>query len=251
MTADAPAASASESPRPGQDFLRDAGDIEVEAFGRRFLGHACRFEVAAYRDGLFAHHAIAFAPQLERAVPKRRGEFLAGRLCARRALARVGVESPAVPIGRDREPVWPDGAVASITHAGGRALCLAAAAADTLGLGVDIEQPIGAERAAEIAGVVVDSAEQALIRAGFDDPAAGLIAVFSAKESLYKALFPQVRRFFGFEAMRLARIEPRRLEFVCAEDLAAGIGRGRAFAADYRFDADGGVLSLVWLPRPL
>lgn len=251
MTADAPAAADSGSPRPGPDFLREAGDVEIQAFGRRFLGHACRFDVAGYRDELFAGHAIAFAPQLERAVPKRRGEFLAGRLCARRALARIGVEPGAVPVGRDREPVWPDGVVASITHAGDRALCLAAAAADTLGLGVDIERPIDAARAAEIGGVVVDGDEQALIRARFDDAAAGLGAVFSAKESLYKALFPQVRRFFGFEAMRLARIEAQRLEFVCAEDLAVGIGRGRVFAAHYRFDADGGVLSLVWLPRPV
>lgn len=244
MTADAPAA------RSEPEFLREAGDIEIEAFGRRFLGHACRFDIAAYRDELFARHAIAVAPQLERAVPKRRSEFLAGRVCARAALARVGAMPASVPIGRDREPLWPPGIVASITHAGDRALCLAAHAADTLGLGVDIERPIDAQRAAEIGGVVVDAAEQALIDAGFGDRGAGLGAVFSAKESLYKALFPQVRRVFGFEAMRLTRIGPQRLEFVCAEDLAPGARRGQAFAAYYRVEADGGTLSLVWLPQP-
>jgi 4'-phosphopantetheinyl transferase EntD len=35
--------------------------------------------------------------------------------------------------------------------------------------------------------------------------------VFSAKESLYKCLYPQVQRYFGFEAAR-----------VCAVDLARG-----------------------------
>lgn len=244
MTADAPAASAEPQ------FLRESGDIEIEAFGRRFIGHACRFDLAGYRDDLFARHAVAFAPQLERAVPKRRGEFLAGRLCARRALARIGAPSAPVPIGRDREPLWPPGVAASITHTGERALCLVAHAADTLGLGVDIERAIDAPRAAEIAGVIVDAAEQALIDAGFADPAAGLGAVFSAKESLYKALFPQVRRLFGFEAMRLAEVGPQRLEFVCTEDLADGVRRGQTFAAHYRFEPDGGVLSLVWLPRP-
>lgn len=248
MTADAPGRC--EPLRPAPEFLREAGDVEVEAFGRRFLGHACRFELAGYRDELFARHAVEFAPQLERAVAKRRAEFLAGRLCARRALARLGAPAAPVPVGRDREPVWPPGVVASITHTSERALCLVAHAADTLGLGVDIERAIDAARAAEIGGVVVDAAEQALIEAGFADPAAGLGAVFSAKESLYKALFPQVRRLFGFEAMRLARVGPRQLEFVCAEDLADGVRRGQAFAAHYRFEADGGVMSLVWLPRP-
>lgn len=250
MTADAPAAVHPDPPGGEPAFLREAGDIDIDAFGRRFAGHACRFDLAGYRDELFARHAIAFAPQLVRAVPKRRSEFLAGRVCASRALARLGTAPATIPIGRDREPVWPDGVVASISHAGDRALCLAVSAADTLGLGVDIERPLDAQRAAEIRGVVVDADEHALIQAGFDDPAAGLAAVFSAKESLYKALFPQVRRLFGFEAMRLARTGAQRLEFVCAEDLAAQVRRGQRYGAHYRFDADGGVLSLVWLPRP-
>lgn len=50
MTADAPADARSEPfdsepPAPGQAFLREAGDIEIEAFGRRFAGHACRFDL--------------------------------------------------------------------------------------------------------------------------------------------------------------------------------------------------------------
>jgi len=250
MTVDAPSAVRSDPPDDAPQFLREAGDIDVEAFGRRFAGHACRFDPAGYRDELFARHTVAFAPQLERAVTKRRSEFLAGRVCAGRALARLGAAPAPIPIGRDREPVWPAGVVASISHAGDRALCLAADAADTLGLGVDIERPLDARRADEIRAVVVDAAEHALIQAGFDDQAAGLTAVFSAKESLYKALFPQVRRLFGFEAMRLAQTGAQRLEFVCAEDLAAQVRRGQRYSAHYRFDADGGVLSLVWLPRP-
>lgn len=249
MTADAPAAADSASPHPGQAFLREAGDIEIEAFGRRFAGHACRFDLGAYRDGLFARYGVELPPQLDRAVPKRRSEFLAGRVCARRALDRLGAAPATVAIGRDREPLWPPGVAASITHAGDRALCLAASDADTLGLGVDIERPLDAVRAAEIRGLVVAADEQARIADGFADPAAGLAATFSAKESLYKALFPQVRRLFGFEAMRLIRVGPQRLDFACAEDLAPGVRRGQGFAAHYRFDADGGVLSLVWLPR--
>nr|WP_175429069.1 4'-phosphopantetheinyl transferase superfamily protein [Lysobacter enzymogenes] len=93
---------------------------------------------------------------------------------------------------------------------------------------MDIERPLDAARAAEIRGLVVDADEQARIADGFADPAAGLAATFSAKESLYKALFPQVRRLFGFEAMRLVRVGPQRLDFACAEDLAPACVAARA-----------------------
>ncbi|MEH6416121.1 4'-phosphopantetheinyl transferase family protein [Pseudomonas sp. CGJS7] len=248
MTADVPA-SAPPAPLPaGPEFLREARDIEIEAFGRRFVGHACRFDLHAYHDELFARHAIAFVPQLQRAVAKRRGEYLAGRICARRALGRLGIAAGTIAIGPDREPLWPPGAIASISHAGDRALCIASSDAEVIGLGVDIERGIGPELAEQIRGVVVDADEEALIRAGFEDFPFGLAAAFSAKESLYKALFPQVRRFFGFEAMRLIRVEPRGLVFAAAQTLAPGVRAGQRFAVDCHGE-DGGVRSIACILR--
>ncbi|MEV4420566.1 hypothetical protein AB0L40_11415 [Patulibacter sp. NPDC049589] len=53
------------------------------------------------------------------AVETRRREFVTGRACAHRALAALGV--PVVPImsGPNREPLWPEGVVGSITHGSG------------------------------------------------------------------------------------------------------------------------------------
>ncbi|MFQ6310829.1 4'-phosphopantetheinyl transferase family protein [Lysobacter capsici] len=113
-----------------------------------------------------------------------------------------------------------------------------------IGLGIDIESRIDARLAGEIRGVVVDAAEQAVIEAGFDDAVAGLAAAFSAKEALYKALYPQVRAFFGFEAMRLARVDEGRLRFLAAADLSPTVRAGQAFEVDIAF-GDGGVRSIA------
>ena len=53
------------------------------------------------------------------AVPKRVQEFAAGRLCARRALAEFGVVDFPVRAARDRQPIWPEFLVGSITHTRG------------------------------------------------------------------------------------------------------------------------------------
>ncbi|MGO1070340.1 4'-phosphopantetheinyl transferase family protein [Lysobacter sp. CA199] len=230
-------------------FLNSAGDFDVQVQGKSLVGYRCRFDLGLYRDELYPLHGLDFPPQFARAVAKRRGEYLAGRICAQRALRRLGVPAGQIGIGPDREPLWPAGAIASISHAGDRAVCIASDDPRVIGLGIDIERGIGAELAEQIRGVVVDAAEETLIRAGFDDFPFGLAAAFSAKESLYKALFPQVRRFFGFEAMRLAQVEPQRLVFAAAQTLAPGVRAGQRFAVDCHGE-DGGVRSIACVLRP-
>src|SRR5208282_3247294 len=61
----------------------------------------------------------AEAEFLGRAVPKRVQEFAAGRLCARRALAEFGIVDFPVRTAHDRQPVWPEFLVGSITHTEG------------------------------------------------------------------------------------------------------------------------------------
>ncbi|GAB3946415.1 hypothetical protein GCM10027614_39920 [Micromonospora vulcania] len=55
----------------------------------------------------------------ERAVESRRRDFTAGRVCARRAMADLGLPASAVPAAADRAPVWPAGVVGAITHTTG------------------------------------------------------------------------------------------------------------------------------------
>jgi 4'-phosphopantetheinyl transferase EntD len=130
------------------------------------------------------------------AIPKRQEEFRRGRACARAAMDSLGAAAEAIPVGPNREPVWPPGLVGSITHCGS-VVAAAVARADSLGgLGLDMERAEPLEPGVE--GLVMLPAERAAAGA----PWRGAL-VFSAKESVYKALFPLTRRWLGFEEVQL------------------------------------------------
>ncbi len=144
---------------------------------------------------LFPEEEAAMA----RAVPRRRGEFAAGRACARAALAQLGL--PAAPIlpGPRGAPQWPAGVVGTITHCDGYRASAVAHARDVLTLGLDAE-PDG-----PLPGGVLDAVSLAEER----DRLPGLAAaaphvpwdrlLFCAKEAVYKAWFPLAGRWLGFE----------------------------------------------------
>jgi enterobactin synthetase component D len=137
------------------------------------------------------------------AVPKRVAEHVAGRYLAARALLSAGhSREPRVSVGieGDRAPAWPAGFVGSITHGGELALAAVARTGTTSALGIDVEPVIEPKRMSHVSEKICAPAElEALVRAGAGlSPAEVFTIVFSAKESLYKALYPRVRRYFGF-----------------------------------------------------
>lgn len=82
----------------------------------------------------------------ENLVPKRRLEYLAGRLAARAALQSVGAADPIIG-NHDGAPVWPSGYCGSISHSAGLAVAVAACSRDWRSLGIDIEAHFPAHRA--------------------------------------------------------------------------------------------------------
>jgi 4'-phosphopantetheinyl transferase EntD len=138
----------------------------------------------------------AEAACLGRAVPKRVREFAAGRVCARRALRRFGIEDFALIVGADREPLWPAGYVGSITHTDGVCAAVVADAARFLGLGIDVEQQgaVGRHLWPSICAPV-----EAVWLEGSPERAVDLATViFAAKEAFYKAQFPLMRERLHF-----------------------------------------------------
>ena len=129
---------------------------------------------------------------IRKAVPKRQAEFAAGRRAARRALAALGQPDTAIPSRADRAPEWPEGVVGAITHDAGLAAAMLAEATSCGGVGLDIAEATPFPTHLRDRILITDS-ERAL-----DDLEAR--AVFSAKEALYKALYPSVQAFFGFDA---------------------------------------------------
>ena len=125
------------------------------------------------------------------ATPGRVGEFAAGRVAARAALAGLGERPVAIP--RDgRRPRWPAGVVGSITHCAGLAAAAVARRADLAAIGIDAEPAVPLD--AEVRELVATSAERD--RLGGD--LAGTI-VFSAKEAFYKAWSSCGGALLGFD----------------------------------------------------
>ncbi|TSP11286.1 4'-phosphopantetheinyl transferase superfamily protein [Cupriavidus campinensis] len=184
------------------------------------------------------------------ATPRRQGHFRAGRYCARVALVRAGAAEHVVTMGEDRLPVWPDGWIGSISHADGMAVALAARASTTAGLGVDAEQWLTSARAADIAHLVATPQEIDLLaaRAGTSIEAA-VTVLFSAKEALYKALYPTVRQFFDFTAATLTDASAGHLTLTLTRHWhprwPAGSEVGVAWAA-----TSGHVVTVAHLPAP-
>lgn len=133
------------------------------------------------------------------AVPARLAEFAAGRVAARRALARLGHTPHALPMAPDRAAIWPAGISGSIAHAAGLAVAVARAGAP---LGVDIEDDSGI--APELWPIICLPEE--LQRLGTSDTARQVKRIFCAKEAVFKAQTPASRALFGHEILAVTLV---------------------------------------------
>src|SRR5688572_13588527 len=136
------------------------------------------------------------------AVAKRRSEFIAGRVLARRAMAAIGVPPQPLPVGRGRCPIWPDGVTGSITHSDTWCAAAAVSTRDALSVGIDVEQvsPV----ICEFAPSILTSPELERLRTlPRRDRTLVCCAMFSAKEATYKALFPLTGQFLEFDAVEV------------------------------------------------
>jgi 4'-phosphopantetheinyl transferase EntD len=147
-------------------------------------------------DLLFPQEAVHVA----NAVPKRVGEFAAGRLCARRALAQFGIVDFPLTAAKDRQPNWPDSVVGSITHTAGFYAAAVAARTGFAALGLDSE--VVGDVNVEIWPSICLPSEISWIRSLAEDAqAAAATLIFSAKEAFYKCQYPLTGEFLSFDAV--------------------------------------------------
>jgi len=118
------------------------------------------------------------------------------------ARARIGIDRwPLIP-AVTREPQWPADVVGSITHSG--AYCAAAVARGyhCAGIGIDVEAT--GRVGDELAPAVCSRSElAALDKCGSGGRRELLTLIFSAKESVFKAIFPRQRLFLEFNDVRI------------------------------------------------
>lgn len=200
----------------------------------------CRFALAEYRDDSFPEAGFALPDHLTRAVPKRRAEYLAGRVLARQLLAPLGFADFTLARGEDRAPQWPAGIAGALSHNSHTALCAVHPERGLGGVGLDVETLLSVARAEELWSAIVSPAERETLL-GETLPFNELLTLtFSAKESLFKALYPQVRRYFDFLDARMVAVDAQRQTFELAllTTLTPHCCAGRRFAGRFWREGD-------------
>jgi 4'-phosphopantetheinyl transferase EntD len=145
------------------------------------------------------------------AVPQRRKEFIAGRLCARRALAQLAIRDFPILMAMDRSPIWPPGIVGSISHAEGYCGVALARKTEIESVGFDAEC---------VDGLNWDCWEQICTPKELSwihslphkDQQRFVALIFSAKECFYKCQLTASKRWMNFHDITIS-VNPNIAEF--------------------------------------
>ncbi|EOV0905911.1 4'-phosphopantetheinyl transferase [Edwardsiella piscicida] len=226
------------------DFIQGVTWLSFPGYPGR-IG-ACRFSLSRYRDE-GAYQGIALPLSLQQAAPKRQAEFIAGRWVARQVMTALGICDGVIARGADHAPQWPPGIAGSISHAAGMALCAAHPTSRCGGVGIDVETWLAPSRACTLQSAIAHPHELAALLG--TAPASRLLItlLFSAKESLFKALYPEVKRWFDFHDAQMTAIDWRRRTFrlTLLTSLASDYPAGRCFHGQFLSD-DEAVMTLIY-----
>jgi enterobactin synthetase component D len=197
------------------------------------------FDGSKFDPRSFEREHLALPARIESAVPRRQAEFFFGRMAARAALAGLGLPPIDIPIGADREPVWPRAVVGSLSHCAGFAAAAVAHAGARQAIGIDLEVVRGKEPLEDLRRIVLDDEETRLLgETGASLSVAEQVTLaFSAKESFYKAAFPRLRRFLDFDAVRVELVQPadKRLWLRLRTDLAQALWRASLVPVEFEW----------------
>ena len=168
-----------------------------------------------------------------RAVDKRVEEFRAGRVCARQAMATLGLPDAPLVSREDRRPAWPDGVVGSISHCRGYCGAVVARNTELQSVGIDIE--VAGAVKEKLFKVILSETEQQWCSKQ-DDPTLWGTLLFSAKEASYKAWYPATLEFLEFSDLVL-EVDVEKQQF--RSYFQNGKGQGRELLqGQYHLSAD-------------
>ena len=166
----------------------------------------CQFEPKHYYRELYKILNITLPETISKGALKRQADFLAGRYVAKLALEQLGFRQFDIKIGFQKAPVFPDGITGSISHNDALAVCIVSKSAECNLLGIDVENIISNETCKTIERQVLNQSELiGLSRTPY--PVNFMITlVFSAKETLFKAIYPYVKQYLDFNTSEVVSI---------------------------------------------
>ena len=175
-----------------------------------------------------------FPITLAKAHARRLDEFLAGRYCVHKTFGEFG-EATYLPIEtlESRAPQWPAGYIGSISHTKGKVWTVLAKSDQVKFIGNDMELIMSDKTAQSIKTKIIIESEQYDYNKYNEkiDFRTYITLIFSAKESLYKALYPMVQEFFGFEdaVVKNINFEDNLLDIKLLKDFKNNIFKGSLY----------------------
>nr|AFB69889.1 PPTase2 [uncultured bacterium] len=197
--------------------------------------------------GLFDAELQAIA----RAVPSRRQQYAATRHLARGLFSEFGLPPQPLLNRPDRSPIWPAGYHGTVTHTDSWCGVAIASERTLNGIGIDAERAKTLELGV-VERVLTRGEWRALELAGHDPLQLGALC-FSAKESVYKCVFPSVGRFIGFTEVEIDLDLDGRVFTVRAVDSGLHASHGATLRAlEGRFEQAAGLwITTAVLPAAL
>lgn len=200
------------------------------AFITRFLDQSAKdyaavelaFDVTSYNDSEYKNLGIFFPEVIAKSVIKRKAEFLAGRYAALQCFKKLRTvinmhehfsfaDNFDLQIGMHRYPLWPQKFIGSISHTNSSACALVTSIDNYQGVGIDIEDWLPSSSYNQIAPLVLAGNDYSIVRnfshvkhLSFQRI---LTLIFSAKESLFKALYPSVGHYFDFKDAEVTKFD--------------------------------------------
>jgi phosphopantetheine--protein transferase-like protein len=182
---------------------------------------------------------------IEHAVAKRQQEFIAGRICARQALDRLGITAGPLRKLPDGSIAWPDSIRGTVSHS--EIWCGAAVArrCDVTGIGLDIETitRVGEHLWRQI---LTQEERTWLDRQAVAEAQQSVALIFSAKEALYKCIAALLERRMGFmDAVIVPDMQRDSFVVNLKEPVAAQLPRGLRLQGRFFFFAGAVFTGLV------
>jgi 4'-phosphopantetheinyl transferase EntD len=212
--------------------------------------YQCEFAKDYYDNVLFDELGVQYNNSLDRAVNKRKAEFLAGRYCAKTVLAQYDMTDFTIVADKNRAPQWPVGFKGAITHSNNNALVALSNNEAILGIGIDIESIMSDKTMNDVKSAIVLGDENNFLNHDSMSPNTVVSTIFSIKESFFKAAYPSTGFYFDFDAVQITKLDPINNCFtlkVC-QALNPQIRPGMVFSGQFTFVGDQ-VLSFLILPK--
>lgn len=144
----------------------------------------------------FSYTALSFKESSDETLTKKEIQYILGRDASKAALISLGESvQHDVARGLHGEPVFPPGYVGSIAHSNRKAVALVGHKKDYFSLGVDYETK-KSKHPQHLLEYIGTEEEIEMYK---HDPSYFAVPLFSLKESVYKAIFPLVKRYISFK----------------------------------------------------